>query len=703
MQRTTLQDAVFGGGYTPYFHYRLRFFLIITLTSLAINGVEFFLIKQLLTKNLIYAIIFMRLFLSFAVGGWWGALELLREYVRGRDNFHDRKAINLAVGNWLCLAFVMAALVIAIPMNYLIGQRVIFGPTEQKVYDLYLLFFILTSFLDFGLDAYRSGAYALRRIYRPLTWLLAPSFITLLLLLLLWQLLGLIGLPIAFLLGAILDGATRIYFNHCTYKDLQLTPLQFPNLQQFWKFLKEFPLYNGLHCFLAGLALNIENVLIMLFFRDLRVNPQLLIYLYILRQIYKAYSHWGVMFYFDLKKMYSGPYPPFYNQFLKNLLLISLKISLFFYLIAVLFTAIFYSQYLLLYSCYLLVLFPLASIFSFVSIHAFSQNCYTDLIFSAIIAVGLFLLFQTFPKFPYKMVLALIISMVFVIGFLWRERFPHTSLVYSIRRQSIYTLALKLLKHQEGYQFIRIKTNPKLGGKQFYGFLNSVSLAIHPEGWICPLKTNEILLIEPSAGAKLTESNVRQFEPEMVQSFMIAHVPTRDECLNMIFKEISRYIDSNPFYKEFQKKPAVDWKIRLDQLFKSHFPDGRRVDYSSDDPQLLSKEKDKITIFRSIEDFSLLPLALLKQSPYLAAFVYFPHPVLYVVKKGDIDFNTLASWHQLIHFLNFKHMSGSNYTFARSFTVTKGFTGWIFPSKLSSSMHLVQSTPREQSLPTIFS
>src|SRR5579885_2881835 len=92
--RYTLRDAVFSSKYTSYIVYRMRFFILVSVLTLAVEIVELFLIKGAVSAVLIEKIVFMRLTIALTTAGWWGCLEILREYVRGRNSFSDRPAIN---------------------------------------------------------------------------------------------------------------------------------------------------------------------------------------------------------------------------------------------------------------------------------------------------------------------------------------------------------------------------------------------------------------------------------------------------------------------------------------------------------------------------------------------------------------------------------------------------------------------------------
>ncbi len=656
--RYTLRDAIFSSKYISYIVYRMRFFLVVSLISLSVEIVELFLIRGAISALLIEKIVFMRLALSLAAAGWWGCLEIMREYVRGRYSFSDRLATNESISHWLVLSVIFAAWVVIFTMGYFLHQNFQFSPFENLIFQLYIIGFAIACILEFWIETYRSGALAIRRIYRPLTSIIGPGILSLIILILLWHFFGVIGLPFAFIIARLLDGAVKVYYIGVTYRNLRLRPLIFPRIKSFFKFCLKVPKFNSIMSYLAGIALSIETLLFILFFSDMKSYPNFILYLFMLRLIYHSYSSWGLaFFYYDFKKMCEEAYPPFYNQFLKALLIASVVISLIFYTMTIPLTYYFYREHLLLYSAVILVFFIFVSIFSYMEIHTFSQNRYADLIASSIIGVGLFLIGVYFYPSFLGISLSLIIALIAIVLLLIKSWLPSMATINSIKKQSIYTLLFNLKNSKSGFIINKIKTNPQAGRKKLNQFLSELALSMDQRGWICPLRSNEFLIIETQKHATIDKKTVLNTNPSLTKSFHPFPVATRIDCLNFVHREFQKEASDNPFLNRL--KGDLDLDTQILTLFKESFPEDHEFDLLH--VNWIYTQADKQAIYAAIEASYLVPLAIMRELSYSSALFFKSVPILFLIKKEDKKFKNLFNWNKFIHYMNLEKFKKIGY------------------------------------------
>ena len=167
---------------------------------------------------------------------------MLREGVRGKFSFQNISGANELISNWLVLSLVVATAFISAVWWHLtyLGSSVLEGNYKLFFY-CYIGSFFLQVFLECFLTTYHAGAYAIWRIYRPFKWFFGVAAFNFLLLMILWKLLGAIGLPIAFTLGLLLSAGVRFYYISETYRKLGLNPLNWPGFGRIKIFLLSIP------------------------------------------------------------------------------------------------------------------------------------------------------------------------------------------------------------------------------------------------------------------------------------------------------------------------------------------------------------------------------------------------------------------------------------------------------------------------------
>ncbi|MBM3207354.1 MAG: hypothetical protein FJZ57_01940 [Chlamydiae bacterium] len=662
----SLQDAIYGSQYGKYIYHRMRFFLVVSLTTLAINGIEIFLIRQHLTKNVIIPVIAMRIYIGIASLGWWGTLEMMREYIRSRVYFSEKKLTSEAIGHWMLISLIAALLFIFVPFRFFMSKKQIMLPDEQLIFNGYLIAYVLHGLLSFIFQTYRSGVYAIRRVYRPLGWVLGPGIISFMLMLFLWKIIGLVGLPIAFILGEFIDTGIRCHFTRKIYKQLKLDIKLWSGWSALRLFIQSLSLKNLFQTWFAGTLTNFINIILLVYLSYVKNQPTLLIYSFVIRQIYHAYAHWGEIFYFDLKKLCSDGYTAFYNGFLKKLFPLTFIISTIFWLIANIFSLIFDMQNFWTHVIVIGIFFQLTSIFSILVVHSFCQSRFIDISLASCLGMEIFFMFHSFSvDSTFTNSIAVFFGVSTMVAFLWQKRFAANHSVECVRPQSIYNMIIRIEESKKGYQILKIRTNPKMRGHTLEAFMSKVSIEIDQEGWICPLKTNEFLLIEKRP--KLSHKILNGFKKDMIKSCITIQVHDKISCFDVIQKEVSKEILKNPFYLQMQEcsaKLSAEW---ISELFKKEFPG--EISTSLSDSDTLINQEQKAEIYKSIEKFFMLPLSQLRNSHFISSLSYIKSPKVFIIKKSKDNYKKTLAWNTFIHYTNFSYFSASGYEEGTSITL----------------------------------
>jgi hypothetical protein len=652
-----LRDAVYGTQYAPYIRYRMRFFLIVSLTTLIINGIEIFIMKQNFSGTLIRDIIIMRIYISIVSLGWWGCLEIMRENIRCKYYFFDIKSIQETINKWMILTIIVGFTFTIPIIPFFLQARPELIDQEQYIFDWYFIGCILQGLTVFPISCYRSGIYAIKRIYRSITSILLPSILTFLLMIYLWQFIGLIGLPISVIFGEVIDSLVSTYYTKKTYSQLKIRPKFWVEPKVFFNFIRQLSKKNIVQTWFAGSFTSYFNLIIIFFlfvnhddFYTLQEKTEL-IYIFIVRQIYHAYAHWGMLFYFDLKKLCTLGFVPFYNGFFKKLFPLSFFISSIFFLLACAVTFFLSPQYFWSKILNLAIFFYMAAIFSILIIHSFCRSRFIDIIFSCITSTCIYFLFHNDGNSIYFHTTLLFISLGYLLLFLWRKRFYENHDLDFIQPQSVYNMAARLEDSKVGYQLIKIKTNLDLGLKKSKEFIKNISEQMDQEGWICPITSNVFYVIEKKPF--LNYNNLNKIVANIVISSEVMHTTNKLNCLNIIYNEFSKNIRKNRFFKE------INELFDVNKLFLKHFPKQLSINLTHSD--ILKNQSDLRDIYDSIDLFFMKPKTLSKKSNYASSVYFSKYPKLFVVNKNKENFRKVIDWTNFIHYLNFKYFAENQY------------------------------------------
>lgn len=167
--RVTLEDALLGDRFGAYFRHRLRFFLIRYLVASVLAVIKILVLHRLLgAAGFLHVLPFLVL-AGLAAGAWWGALEVLRTSVRDLHRWERPAVVAREIASWVVAALVLGLALAAATLVAVVAR--LLGPPPGGLpgpIDLAIIAVVLRAAFDLPVRAYHAGAYAVRRVYRPL-------------------------------------------------------------------------------------------------------------------------------------------------------------------------------------------------------------------------------------------------------------------------------------------------------------------------------------------------------------------------------------------------------------------------------------------------------------------------------------------------------------------------------------------------------
>jgi hypothetical protein len=296
-----LEDALVANRFARYFFYRLRFLFARTAISTVIHAAKIVLLLGAFPRSEFLAIVIVQGSAALATDFWWGALEQMRTEVRLLQRRASRHIIPREIGRWLTLATRLAFAVGLVAVLYAIA-RALTG--RLGAVDALVVALVIGASLDLVARTYHSGAYALRRVYRPLPSLLALDVVSVGVLLGLWPFVGIWAFPIAELLSVVVVAAISIRYTSRTYRTLAL-----PTLVNLLRLRLAPPRARALRAAIApGVSyalVGLEALIVIAGIATARTaeGATLVVLLAALAPVSRASFEWARLLYFDLKRL----------------------------------------------------------------------------------------------------------------------------------------------------------------------------------------------------------------------------------------------------------------------------------------------------------------------------------------------------------------------------------------------------------------
>lgn len=421
-----LEQALLTDEFRLYACYRLRYFFLRYLTEAALHAVRFLLLYRLFSEAS-----FIHLVLVTAVAGllgsfWWGALEVLRGRVRERFRSGKPHLVPAEIARWLALAALVAAMVFLLPVGWIAWNIGHAGEAFGLVH-LYVLAVGLRLSLEILTLTFHSGVYAVRRIYRPLTAIVALELVGFLVTLSLWPVLGPWSFPIAMLAGTFASTAVLVHFTARLYRFFGFVPLPWPVPAR----VRWLPGSAIRELFAAGAAhalmkLDAFLVLALLHVRSGRGEPvQLFALFFGISPIVRAGFEWAQLFYFDLKRLEVRTFANLKRRYDRFLWRLALAMGVLFWALACLCGTLALQRSLGGLYWLLGPFFISRSALGLVQVRVFSERRYTELLGSGVLLLaGMSVLRIWVPSAQHRLALLSLLTLpvIALLGSRWLRK-----------------------------------------------------------------------------------------------------------------------------------------------------------------------------------------------------------------------------------------------------------------------------------------
>ena len=308
LRRVSLEDVLVFGRFSLYLWHRLRFFCLSRFVQAALHATELALFFFFASQQAFVAASVARLGTAVAGSAWWGGLEVLRTGVRERLRDGRFPLIAPWIRRWLLAAALLASVVAAAALAYAL---LALGRSRFGVGEAFVAARLLDLALQLVVQTFHGGAYALRRVYRPVWSILAPEVLRVALVLGLWPQLALWSVPLAHLAYRLAGSALTAWFSHLVYRDLDLPVLGRGGAARHRELA---PGPAALRHFAAAAAAQASArvghlwALSLFFFGAGEPDRwlELVVYFVLAAPLVDASLSWANLFYFDLKKLEDG-------------------------------------------------------------------------------------------------------------------------------------------------------------------------------------------------------------------------------------------------------------------------------------------------------------------------------------------------------------------------------------------------------------
>lgn len=296
-----LEDALLANRFAHYFFYRLRFLVARSAISTVIHAAKVVLLLGAFPRSEFLLVVILQGSVALATDFWWGALEQMRTEIRTLQRRQARHVIPREIGRWLTLSTRLAVGVGSVAVIYAVSRAL--GGSLGAV-DALAAALLIGASLNIVARTYHSGAYALRRVYRPLPSLLALDFVSVGVLLALWPFIGIWAFPIAELLSILVVVSIEIAYTSRTYRTLAM-PTLVPLLQMRMPIPRLRSLRGGMGPGFSYALVGLEALVVIagIASATTAAGASLVVLLAALAPVTRASFEWARLLYFDLKRM----------------------------------------------------------------------------------------------------------------------------------------------------------------------------------------------------------------------------------------------------------------------------------------------------------------------------------------------------------------------------------------------------------------
>ncbi len=381
-----LEDALLANHFASYFFYRLRFLVARTAISTVIHAAKVVLLLGVFPRSEFLLIVILQASVALATDLWWGALEQMRSEIRTLQRRQARHVIPREIARWLTLSTRVAVGVGAVAVLYAVSRAVGggLGPVDALAVAL-----LIGASLNLVARTYHSGAYALRRVYRPLPSLLALDFVSVGVLLALWPFVGIWAFPISELLAILVVVSIEISYTSRTYRTLAI-PTLVPLVRMGMPVPRLRALRQAVGPGVSYALVGLEALVVIagIATATTAAGATLVVLLASLAPVTRASFEWARLLYFDLKRMDVPLLVDLRQRFDRAVVRLAFVIGITTGLLASAVAVFVVDALTPLLIVALLVLFTVRSVLAAAQMQAFTRNAYLRLATAGLVGVA---------------------------------------------------------------------------------------------------------------------------------------------------------------------------------------------------------------------------------------------------------------------------------------------------------------------------
>lgn len=299
-----LEDALLGRGAIRYVAHRLRWVTLRVVLRSVLHIVEVVALTRVFSLEYLGPILFLRHASLILSSLWWGALEAQRNGLRAARRRHDQGEFAECSSQWSVVAVAAIGIQELLVVGFLwLAPR---GHHGFTIYDAYAIACGIRLALDTWSRTQHSIVFAVARVRRPLTSMVAVDIAEVFGLLIAWLRIG----PFAFSVMLVISGAMRatftLWYTNATRRQLDL-PVP---ARSIWRELKrggwlKIPFHQAARFAALNTALQIDSLAIMLLAAGIagRGGVFLSVSLHALSPLLGAGFAWTRVFYFDFVRL----------------------------------------------------------------------------------------------------------------------------------------------------------------------------------------------------------------------------------------------------------------------------------------------------------------------------------------------------------------------------------------------------------------
>jgi len=381
-----LEDALLANRFAQYFFYRLRFLVARSAISTVVHAAKVVLLLGVFPRSEFLLVVILQGSVALATDFWWGALEQMRADIRTLQRRQARHVIPREIGRWLTLSTRLAVGVGSVAIIYAVSRALGGG---LGAVDALAAALLLGAALNLVARTYHSGAYALRRVYRPLPSLLALDVVSVGVLLALWPFVGIWAFPIAELLSILVVVAIEITYTSRTYRTLAM-PTLVPLVAMRMPIPRLRSLRGAIGPGLSYALVGLEALVVIagIASATTAAGASLVVLLAALAPVTRASFEWARLLYFDLKRMDVPLLADLRRRFDRAVVRLALVIGLTTGLLAAAVAAFIVEPLTPLLIVALLLLFIVRSVLAAAQMQAFTRTAYLRLAAAGLVGVA---------------------------------------------------------------------------------------------------------------------------------------------------------------------------------------------------------------------------------------------------------------------------------------------------------------------------